>query len=69
MRSFKNFRHRFNIAMDAGLGIILIKLVFALIIIGVVTNVIPEFARGLLPAQDGKAGVETWVRNPLPVPA
>lgn len=48
IRDFKNFRRRFNIAMEAGLGIILIKLVFALIIIGVVTDVIPRLVRGLL---------------------
>lgn len=48
MRGFKNFRRRFNIAMEAGLSIILLKLAFGLIIIGVVTDVIPEFVRGLL---------------------
>lgn len=48
--ALKNFRRWFNNAMDAGLGIILLKLAFGLLIIGVVTDVIPGWVRGLLPA-------------------
>lgn len=68
MQGLKNFRRHFKNAMDAGLGIILAKLVFGLIIIGVVTNVIPNLVRGMQPAQDDNAKVEASAQGTLPVP-
>lgn len=61
-------RSAFGNAMDAGLGIIMIKLVFLLIIIGIVTNVLPKILHALQPAQAGQVPVQASTQGALPVP-
>ncbi|MDI1253196.1 restriction endonuclease [Thermomonas sp.] len=59
-------RGAFGHAMDAGLGIVLLKLVVGLIIFLVMTSQIKSIVHALQPAQRGKSGLTVAQRSVLP---